>query len=201
MSQILNKVGTRSSRHQLEHIADVVAGIHPREFIKSEAPGPYIEIQIKHLIEGQKVAFDSLHPISLRQVRDEQLVKSGDILFIGRGDRKVAILVENAPPNVIVGAQIFIIRVHSQAIDPGYLAWFLNQNPAQTYVETYSKGVEIKNLGKAELQKMPIFYPTIEKQRLLVEAYQLRLEEEYLIDSIEALRTQQLAKLLIEEAV
>nr|VFJ47071.1 MAG: Type I restriction modification DNA specificity domain-containing protein [Candidatus Kentron sp. DK] len=67
------------------------------------------------------------------------LVKTGDILFVSRGARNQAVLVEAAPERTIASATFYLLRTRGD-VDGAYLAWFLNQTIAQDRIRQVRTG-------------------------------------------------------------
>lgn len=181
----------------LKTCAEIIAGIHFREVEKTDLTSPYREIQIKHIAPDQPISLAQLNQINLRNRPSEQIIKSGDVLFIARGIRKIALPFFDPPENLVVGSAIFILRVHLELIDPAYLAWYINQSPAQNYIARRSKGSNIKVISKRELSRLPIHLPSLAQQQLLVQVHHLRLAEQRLVREIEVQQNLLLDTLLL----
>jgi hypothetical protein len=62
---------------------------------------------------------------------------------------------------------------------PEFLAWQINQKPAQEYLQQAATGSHILNITRGAIECLPIVIPSLEMQRALVElAEQARRERE-----------------------
>ncbi len=187
----------------LKDIAEIRSGYPFRERIEPERDGQFPVIQIKDIAVDEKVSFENLVRVNLSNVRPEYMVHRGDILFISRGGRNQAVFIETEPDNTIFGMQFFAIRPR-QAAEPDYLAWYINQKPAQLYFANAAVGTNVKVITKAILGELPVTLPPVEVQRKIVKIYELSLAENRLVEEIQSKRQQlvesALLKMMEEEA-
>jgi hypothetical protein len=62
---------------------------------------------------------------------------------------------------------------------PGFLAWLINQKPAQEYLQQAATGSHILNITRGAIEGLPVAIPSMEVQRALVAlADQARRERE-----------------------
>lgn len=183
-----------TSRHLLGTVATVRQG-HPfRGAIRAVAEGDVQVIQLKDL------AADALRPDApllrtvLRARKTPDWVRDQDILIAGRGNHPLAMLLRDPPPATLCSPHLYVIRVeHPQVLLPAFLAWQLNQPPAQHYLRRQSAGSRQQSIRRSVLDVLPVQVPPlIQQQRVLALARRVRDEQ----DCLEALirnRQQQLA--------
>ncbi len=167
----------------LKEIASVQVGYHFRGRIKPVMDGQYKLIHIKDVSKGGTVSFENLMPVNIRDLKDEQLLRKGDVILVGRGDRRRAVAIESDLENATVGSQFFIIRAN-QRVEPGYLAWALNQDPAQRYLEEKSVGTNVKIISKEVVSHLSISLPNLETQRSIATLHALNEKQKQLMENI-----------------
>lgn len=175
----------------LKEIAELQAGYSFRSGITPAENGIPI-VQIKDVgVRG--VQFGDLVKAEVEDFRPEHRVRGGDVLFTTRGtSRRAAALGAGGDlPEAIFVAQIIALRVRpefAQTILPAYLAWYLNQPPAQQYLEENAGGSHIPNIRKESLANLSVDLPPIETQRKIAELYELRIKEQELTEEIQTRR-------------
>lgn len=168
---------------------------HPfRGAIRAVADGDVQVIQLKDL------AVDALRPdvpllrTVLRARKAPDWVRDQDILIAGRGNHPLAMLLRDPPPATLCSPHLYVLRVeHPQQLLPAFLAWQLNQPPAQQYLRRQSAGSRQQSIRRSVLDQLPVQVPPVDQQqRILALARRVRVEQ----DCLEALvrnRQQQLA--------
>lgn len=179
----------------LENIARVRSGYSFRGGIEEVPDGAFRVVQIKDVREGEPVTAEALARTNLRDAKTDHLLCRGDVLFVARGSRKQAVLIDRELPNTIFGSQFFACEP-GEKVDPVYLAWYLNQRPAQRYFEGTAVGSNVRIVTKESLERLPVALPPLEKQRKIAEVYMLTLRERRLVEEIRLKREQ-----LIEAAL
>lgn len=173
----------------LKDIADIRAGYSFRGRINPTSGGRYRVVQIKDLDLGGVFQTGELLQTDLPDVKPNHLLRRGDVLFVARGERKRAVVIEEIAPNTIFGSQFFNCRSKS-GIDPTYLAWFLNQKPAQRYFEEHSRGSNVQIITKDALGRLLVTVPPLAIQQRIAEVYRLNQLEMKLFAEIQAKRNQ-----------
>lgn len=110
------------------------------------------------LIEGD------LLRVNLPDVRQDYLLTPGNVLFASPGRRKQAMAIDDDLETTTFGTQFFVIEARDGVL-PVYLAWYINQQPAQRYLEEHSMGSNVRVVTKEALSRMPIQLPPLEVQR------------------------------------
>jgi hypothetical protein len=169
--------------HCLKDFATIRSGYLFRGRIEPDPAGRYRVIQIGDISTDARLSYDTLTRINLSGVKTSHLIEKGDLLFISRGQRKQAVAITQDLDNTIPTSQIFVLRP-DQRLVPEYLAWYLNQRPAQRYIDEHSTGTNVSLINMEALGKMPFQAPSLETQRRVMRIYELSLRERELIESI-----------------
>jgi restriction endonuclease S subunit len=173
----------------LKDISEIRAGYSFRGRIEPKSEGRYCVVQIKDLDVGGLVQLGELLRTDLPDVNSNHLLQRGDLLFVARGERKRAVVIDEITPNTVFGAQFFGCRPQS-GIDPIYLAWFINQKPAQRYLEEHSRGSNVQIITKEALGRLVVTVPPLKIQQRIAQVYRLSQFEMKLFAEIQAKRNQ-----------
>jgi len=117
-------------------------------------------------------------------VKKEQLLLKRDVLVVGRGDRRLAVALDFTPPNLtIAGSQFYVVRPNEN-IDSEYLAWYINQESAQRYLEEKSVGSNVKIISKEAISALQIVLPDLPTQRKIARVHSLNMQQKMLSEKI-----------------
>ncbi len=183
---------------KLNEIATIQAGHSFREKIEPDADGEYSVIQIKDVGTDGSLLTDEILKTRIEKTRPEFLVQKGDVLFTTRGVNRRACSVEEELPNTVFVAQIFALRALDARVEPSYLAWYINQKPAQEYLESTASGSYIQNVRKDILADMPVVLPPKDVQLKIVAVHRLAWREKYLLEQIKEKRNQFIERVLLD---
>lgn len=168
----------------LSDIASITAG-HPfRGSIPVVANGEARVVQIRDLDENGQIQWDQLISTDIKGRKQPDWLQMGDILFSARGQRNTAALVDKQTPNTLCAPHYFIIRVKDKRIEPAFLAWQLNQAPAQKYFSISSQGSAVTSIPRNLLAATPITIPSIEKQAVIIAIAKTHLREKSLLKAL-----------------
>jgi Type I restriction modification DNA specificity domain len=183
----------------LKDVAAIRTGHLFREKIEAEAGGPLRVIQVGDVASDGRLMAGSLTRIRLPEIKSNQLLQVGDCLFISRGPRKQAIALVEPIEATIATSQFFIIRPSpGGSLLPEFLAWQLNQRPAQRYFEAHSRGSAASLINLDAMKRTPVETPPIETQRRIVHLHRLGLREQALLEAIQQKRRAFLEQSLLD---
>lgn len=175
---------------KLQDIADIQAGFSFRKGITQKEDGEFRVIQIQDIGNDGEVLTEDLTRTEADNFKPEHFVQQGDVLFATRGANRRAGFIKEEMPDTIFVAQILSLRNISENIMPAYLAWYLNQTPAQAYFESNASGSLIQNIRIDVLKDLEISIPSLEDQRRILEIHRLRIREKKLVEEIQMKRDQ-----------
>jgi hypothetical protein len=168
-------------------VADLRSGYHLRGGIKRQPAGRYRLIQIGDLQRDRPVRFLHLTRTDLKEEPRDNLIRRGDVLLVGRGLRNDAVAVEEELQDTVASSQLFIIRP-ARVVSPQFLAWYLNQEPAQRYLGQNRAGTNVPIITKEGLARLPVTVPPLEKQEIIVRIHRLSVKEASLLEAIQQKR-------------
>lgn len=108
--------------------------------------------------------------IRLDNIKPEEVIMPGDILFKAKGLNNTAVLINSIPPRTTVTSSCHIIRIADQSFLPEYVCSWLNSAAAKKHFSKgagQATGVTIANVSKATLESLEIPLIPLKNQRLI----------------------------------
>jgi len=174
---------------KLANIANVDSGYHFRGRIEHDPEGSLAVIQSKDFGDDLRLNVESVTRVDLEEhPTPSSMVRTGDVVFLSRGNRPWAATVGELPKPAIVPSSFYILRVDEQRVRPDYLAWFINHPKTQIALRSMMRGTNIAFISKLEFQDLPISVPPLEVQDRIVELTQLSETEQRLLQALGARR-------------
>lgn len=190
------------SRHaKLCDIAEIRAG-HPfRGSVPEDVNGRVSVVQIKDIDWAGNINWDGLTKTRLEGRKEPDWVKSGDILFVARGTKIVAAYVNDVPGFCVCSQYFYLLRIKIDGVLPEFVAWQINQQPAQTYLVKSAEGTAQVSVRRSMLEELSIVIPPLDQQHKAVALAKSALRERELLESLILNRERELriiAKKLLE---
>jgi restriction endonuclease S subunit len=167
----------------LKDVATIRSGYLFRERIKPDTSGQYRVVQVGDVSPDSGFLDSALIRIGMPEVRRSQILETGDVLFISRGPRKHAIAITWPIENTIATSQFFVLRPDERFL-PEFLAWYINQRPAQRYIDEHSTGTSASLINLEAMKGLPVEIPPMETQARIARIHQLSLREKELMEAI-----------------
>lgn len=182
----------------LKYITTLSAG-HPfRGSIQNVPNGDTSVVQMKDVDPEKGLNNTSLFRVHLTGRKTPDYLQRGDILFVGRGYRIFAVLVDEDLENTVAGSHFFILRVkpNRQQVRPDYLAWYINHKQAQHYFSQHIAGTALPHINRSTLENLPVILPPLEVQERMLRLHFCRLKEKALLERLIEKKKQFLDQLL-----
>lgn len=113
-------------------------------------------------------------------------LRPGDVLIVGRGAHRTAVLVDDPPPRTVADRTFFVARPDAEQVKPAFLAWYLNERRAQHYLQSHSRGTSIQAIKKSALERLPVRLPPLDVQERIADIQLLvQRERELLLEWLE----------------
>ncbi|MCP4335815.1 MAG: restriction endonuclease subunit S [Gammaproteobacteria bacterium] len=172
----------------LANIANIRSGHSFREKIEEISAGDVHVLQIKDLRRQHNELHSSeIEAASLPQIKwqggAKAYLKTGDVVVPARGDYNQASLFKSSS-KVIASNLLFIITIKDQSLMPAYVCWAINQNAAQHYLASESRGSNMPALSSQSLAGLAIPVPPPPVQQKIVELQQLWEHEQRLTEQL-----------------
>ncbi len=176
-------------RATIQALCDVQIGYQHRGGIDDPASGTHCIIQIKDIKTivdngGSILDCDSIDRVTPKGNPDRYLVSKGDVLFLSRGQKLFAVALPDVPPDTIAAHYFYILRPDTSIILPEYLAWYINQTPAQNFIESRMRGSHMLMIPKSSFEHLEIEIPSLKIQKSIIELDRLRRREESLLTKL-----------------
>ncbi|MBC8389831.1 MAG: restriction endonuclease subunit S [Actinobacteria bacterium] len=167
---------------QINKIAEIRSGYLFKESIRADKGGNVAVVQLKDVDDRGIIDLKSLYKIKLENIEMSNFISEGEILFKAKTNKPIAAVVINIPPNTIVTAHYFVITIKNLIVRSGYLAWYLNQQPAKIYFDKHAGGTRIQIINKQVLGNLEIEVPDLSIQAKIEKLYLLNNKEQDLMD-------------------
>jgi len=154
---------------QLNEISEIQLGYQTRKGIKMSPSGSHLLIQARDVKKASKIEWDTLTRFEPSGNTDRYEVRKGDILLLARGYENYAYLIEDEVFATIPANSFYIIRPDHAIVSAKYLAWWINQTPAQEYFRYHRSGSAIPLITVSNLLKLEVNIPPPEIQKQIIE--------------------------------
>ncbi|MBI4682143.1 MAG: restriction endonuclease subunit S [Nitrospirae bacterium] len=186
---------------KIKDIADIQIGYQFRKRIKTEPDGSHAIIQMRDFDDRNNLIYRELSRVRLVELPDKYLVNKNDVLFLSRGHSNFAFAITDSLENTIAASYFFILKVISEKVLPEYLAWCINQAPAQKHLHSSARrGTHMPLVPKSAFEDLKVHVPDIKTQKSIVELSRLLDKESGLIKKIQEKRSLLIRSLSIKAA-
>jgi hypothetical protein len=182
-------------RVSISDIAEIQIGYQPRGVLETSPDGSHYVIQAKDIRAdlGYELAASGLERTTPAREPSSYIVRSGDVLFMARGRRRSATLIEelSGPLPVLALYHFFILRLDQKRVDPGFLVWAINVGPVRdslARVTVSSTGIPV--VSKQDFAHLELDLPQLERQAEISGLYKLSVKEARLARLVEEKRLQ-----------
>ena len=158
-----------SKFYSLAAIASLAAGYPFRGKIDDLPAGDVAVLQMRNVDPEAGIDWFGLSRVELPRRSDKAFLRGGDVILSTRGGRNFAYLIEERSEPVVCSPHFFVIRAKDSAISPQFLAWQMNQKPAQEYFAAGATGSYILNLKREVVENLPIVIPPLTEQHRIAE--------------------------------
>ncbi len=184
---------------ELEQCAEVRSG-HPfRGSVPEISGGSAMAVQMRDLSVASGVSWDRVARTNLEGRKEPDWLQPGDILFVAKGARNFAVCLNDIPGPAVCSQYFFLIRVRdAKTLLPEFLAWQINQLPAQRYLGKGAEGTDQLSIRRGVLEALPIAVPPVEQQHQLINLDKTVRQERHLLETLIHNREQQLQTLVLK---
>ena len=147
-----------------------------------EKPGSGIYvIQMKDVDWEAGIDWNGCMETTLPGKKTPEWLQAGDILFIAKGLKNYALLVDDTieQRKAVAATQFFRIRVTNKRLQPAFLVWWLNHGYSQLLFKTWAHGssAAAQNVPKSILEQTHVVIPKPSYQQAVLNLYAKVLEE------------------------
>jgi len=176
-------------KKKITEIADIQIGYQFRKKIELDDPGTNLVIQIRDFDDNHTLNKDGLSRVRIDKSTEQYLIRRGDVLFLSRGHRNwAAPIIDELQDTVAVG-HFFVIKMRNEIILPEYLAWYINQSPAQEYLHNIARrGTHMPLVTLSAFKGLTVEVPDMTTQHRIVELSRLMEREKKLLAELQEKR-------------
>lgn len=154
----------------LREIAEISAGYPFRTGLSDDPSGTVRVIQMRNITLAG-VEWKGAIRLSPEENMKSYYLRSNDILFVMRGGKYYATHMQDIHQQAVASMHFFRVRIKPQKdVVPEFLAWQLEQAPAQRYYSSIEAGTAQKSLRLADFAEIPIVLLPLARQHMLVQA-------------------------------
>ena len=169
----------------LKQIAELRGGYSLRGSADALPAGDAAFIQMRDVDDGLAIDWSGIARVELPSERKATWLEDGDILFAARGQNNYALTLMSLSERCVCAPQFFHIRVKDKAhLDPEFLAWQLNQSPAQNYLAVNRQGSAQPVIRRTTLESLEITIPSLYKQKEVAQFWSAAREERTLLTAL-----------------
>lgn len=177
----------------LGRVATIAAGYPLRGAVDELPPGDVAIVQMRNVDAGRGINWSEVQRIALPSKRSPTLLAAGDIIFTTRGTRNFALALDTVEGEAVCSPHFFVIRAFNPSrIVSAFLAWQINQRPAQEYFQREATGSHILNIRREVIEALPIAIPPLQTQYNIVALANAAKSEQAALTKLIENRNQQL---------
>lgn len=166
-------------------IAVIKPGFPFRGKVPKVTGGDVLAVQMKDVDADGFVDWAGLVRTELKGRKKPDWLQPGDILVLARGNHNRAVYLEEVPVRAVCTPHFFMAQVKAEAaIMPEFLAWQINQIPAQRHFEQSAAGTIQRNIRRIDLESLPVTLPTMGVQRTVVKMARGALRERRILQDV-----------------
>jgi hypothetical protein len=166
---------------RLAGCAEVLPGFSIAGRMEHDPKGTHQVLLTRHLRDGVPYRFEARDELRIVPGRGTARyeVHSGDVVFMSRGTRNLAWAIAAVPVPTIVSVSFYILRPKAE-VEPSYLAWYLNQPPAQGAIDQIRTGAGTPIVQRAAFERLEVVVPAPDVQSAIGHLAELQARERQL---------------------
>jgi hypothetical protein len=186
---------------RLADACTIHTGYTARGRLEPMAAGGVLAIQLRDISPEGRIDPERLTRVQLEDLADRYFVRAGDVVFRSRGERNTAsALDERLQEPALAVLPLMVLRPNLDVVTPEYLAWAINQPPAQRHFDAAARGTNIRMIPRSSLDDLELDVPDIETQEKIVVVDALAERERLLSQLAAETRRQMMSLILVERA-
>lgn len=186
---------------RLADACTIHTGYTARGRLEPTATGGVLAIQLRDISPDGLVDPERLTRVQLDGLADRYFVRAGDVVFRSRGERNTAsALGERLQEPALAVLPLMVLRPNLDVVTPEFLAWAINQPPAQRHFDVAARGTNIRMIPRSSLDDLELDVPDIETQRRIVAVDALAERERELSQLAAETRRKMMSLILVERA-
>ena len=186
---------------RVEEVCTIQTGYTTRGRLQPATRGGQLAIQLGDFSQDGNIVPERLTRVDFEGHTEKFLVGPGDILFRSRGEKNIAVALDDRfNERAVAVLPIFILRPRTDVIQPEFLAWIINQTPSQRYFDRIALTTTIRMVPRASLEALEIQVPSLVLQRQIT-VLDILAEREHALTILAADRRRYLYRKLLESRI
>jgi hypothetical protein len=183
---------------KISELAAVTAGFPFRESIRGEPGGDASVVQMRNTTVERGVDWAAAVRVNLPGKKIPRWLEDGDVIFAARGANNYALPIERPPERAVCSPHFFVLSaIDRKKALPAFVAWQINQVPAQKHLDAVATGSHIRNIRRQALEDLCLALPSLERQAAIVAFANTAHSERVLFERLAFNRQQQLDALAL----
>jgi hypothetical protein len=163
--------------------------------------GGVLAIQLRDISPDGLLDPERLTRVQLEDLADRYFVRAGDVVFRSRGERNTASALDGRLQEPALAVlPLMVLRPKRYVVTPAYLAWAINQPPAQRHFGIAARGTNIRMIPRSSLDDLELDVPDIATQEKIVAVDALAERERELSQFAAETRRKMMSLILVERA-
>ncbi|OPY78027.1 MAG: Type I restriction modification DNA specificity domain protein [Syntrophorhabdus sp. PtaU1.Bin153] len=188
-------------KKKVKDITDIQIGYQFRGKVEADPNGTYKVVQIRDFEESLNLNLESLSKVAPKGDMTRYIVKKDDVLFLSRGQRNYAIPIRTSLESTIAASYFFILRIKTAVVLPEYLAWYVNQAPAQEYLRNIARrGTHMPLVPLSAFSDLEVELPDLDTQKTIMEISELQEREKQLTKDLQEKRFRLVTSMCLKAA-
>lgn len=185
----------------LPDVCTIHSGYTARGRLEGTDDGGVLTIQLGDISTDGNIHPERLTRVPLDDLPDRYFVRHGDVVFRSRGERNTASVIDKRLQEPALAVlPLLVLRPNTDVVLPEYLAWAINQPPAQRHFDLAARGTNIRMIPRSSLDDLAIEIPDIGTQKKIVAIDALAEQERALAILVAEKRRKMLSLILGERA-
>lgn len=176
-----------AKKYKLHDLVEIKAGYPFRGAVKKVIGGGVWVVQARDIAEPGELVIDSTIETELTGKRDPDWLTKDDVLFINKGQRAIACHIDQDYEHTTCSPSLFILKTRKDWVNNlnmKFIAWYLNQTPAQNYFKRTAEGSNQVSIRKQTLGDLIIGIPSLEEQTILAGIYTNSIQQQKVLTSM-----------------
>lgn len=171
---------------KLKKLAEVSSGYQTRKGVEELPDGTHYLLQIRDFNKSRtSVDMKGMMRISPPGMDSKSHLRSGDVLFLAKGQKNFSWCVGRLPELPILAASYFFVIRPLPAMEGEYLSWFLNQEAAHRhFARLATTGAHMPIVRRDVLESLEVPVPDLATQRKIIELADLAEEQSRLLSEL-----------------
>lgn len=167
---------------RLDQLVDIQIGYQVKGKIVQHADDTHLLVQTGDVSAAGEIDWGKLATFTaIRKASSRYLLRDGDVLFLAKGNKRVATVVRAPRPQALAVSTFYILRVRDDEVClPEFLAWYLNVAAQDDIFAREQRGMTIPFLPKEGLLAIEVELPSSAIQQRIAALDMLLRKERHL---------------------